>query len=91
MISAEDSEAMSQEFEAVFEGGVLRPVVPLPLAENERVRVVISPLDDFRDDEFEDATDAIRRGFADLEAGRTKPLEQVDRDMRARFGIPPRS
>jgi predicted DNA-binding antitoxin AbrB/MazE fold protein len=87
---------MSQEFEAVFEGGVLRPVVPIPLAENERVRVIISPVDDsshddFEEDDFKASVEAIRRGFADLEAGRTKPLEQVEREMRARFNIPPHS
>jgi predicted DNA-binding antitoxin AbrB/MazE fold protein len=89
MMTTEDI-AMPQEFEAVFEGGVLRPVVPLHLAEKERVRIVISPIDDATDDDFDETVEAIRQGFADLEAGRTKPLEQVEREMRSRFGIPPR-
>ena len=83
---------MTQEFEAVFEGGVLRPVVPLPLAENERVRVVITarsaPWDD---DDAGETLAAIEEGLADIEAGRTQPFEDFDREFRARHGIPPRS
>jgi predicted DNA-binding antitoxin AbrB/MazE fold protein len=81
---------MTQEFEAVYQGGVLRPVVPLQLAENQRVRVVISPIDDASDDDFEETVEAIRQGFADLEAGRTRPFEDFDREFRARHGLPPR-
>ena len=81
---------MTQEFDAVYQGGVLRPVVPLQLAENQRVRVVVTAIDDVIDDDFEDMTDAIRRGFADLEAGRTRPIEDIDREFRARHGLPPR-
>ncbi len=33
---------MSLVFEAIYEGGVLKPLEPLPLAENERVRVTIT-------------------------------------------------
>lgn len=32
---------MSIEVEAIYENGVLKPVAPLPLKENERVRVSI--------------------------------------------------
>jgi predicted DNA-binding antitoxin AbrB/MazE fold protein len=35
---------MPLTFEAVYEHGVLRPTVPLPLQEQDRVRVVIEPM-----------------------------------------------
>jgi predicted DNA-binding antitoxin AbrB/MazE fold protein len=34
---------MSLVFEATYENGVLKPVVPLPLKEHEKVRVTIQP------------------------------------------------
>jgi predicted DNA-binding antitoxin AbrB/MazE fold protein len=34
---------MSTSFDAVYEDGVLKPVVPLPLQEHERVRVTLEP------------------------------------------------
>jgi len=34
---------MDLTIEATYENGVLKPVAPLPLAEHERVRVVIRP------------------------------------------------
>jgi predicted DNA-binding antitoxin AbrB/MazE fold protein len=82
---------MSQEFEAVFERGVLRPLIPPELKENQRVRVVILPIDDSWEDDFDDAVEAIRQGFADLDAGRTRPFEEFDREFRARPGIPPQN
>jgi predicted DNA-binding antitoxin AbrB/MazE fold protein len=83
---------MTQEFDAIFEGGVLRPVVPLPLAENERVRVVITARSAaWDDDDAGETLAAIQEGLADIEAGRTQPFEDFDREFRARHGIPPRS
>ena len=35
---------MSTAVEAIYEGGVLRPLVPLPFAENTRVRVSVESL-----------------------------------------------
>ncbi len=34
---------MDLMIEATYENGVLKPVEPLPLAENERVRIIIRP------------------------------------------------
>ena len=33
---------------------------------------------------------AIQRGIDDMEAGRGRPLEEVDADIREEFGFPPR-
>ena len=33
---------MLQEFDAVFENGILRPLLPLPLTEREQVKVTVS-------------------------------------------------
>jgi predicted DNA-binding antitoxin AbrB/MazE fold protein len=35
---------MPLTFEAIYENGVLKPVEPLPLKEEERVRVTIQPM-----------------------------------------------
>ncbi|MDR3620737.1 MAG: hypothetical protein P4L85_15400 [Paludisphaera borealis] len=43
------------------------------------------------DQEREETLEAIRRGFADLEAGRTRPFEEFDREIREKLGLPPRS
>ena len=45
---------MLSEFEAIFENGVLRPLAPIPLAEREHVRVLVSRTlaDDWVDTEF---------------------------------------
>jgi len=32
---------MSNEFEAVYEDGVLKPLVPVPLVEHQRVKVIV--------------------------------------------------
>ena len=36
---------MSLEIEAVYENGVLKPDKPLPLRENERVKVTVQPVE----------------------------------------------
>ena len=41
---------MTQVREAIFARGVLKPVGPLDLRENQRVRIIIEPLDDSRED-----------------------------------------
>ncbi len=43
------------------------------------------------DEEREDTIRAIHQGLADVEAGRTRPLEDFDRDFRLKHGLPPRS
>ena len=41
---------MAQVSEAIYARGVLKPVEPLDLRENQRVRIVIEPLDESRED-----------------------------------------
>ena len=43
---------MGTPTEAIYEGGVLRPVQPLALAEHERVPITVEPLDDLIDHEY---------------------------------------
>jgi predicted DNA-binding antitoxin AbrB/MazE fold protein len=40
---------MSQEFDAIYENGVLRPLVPLDLSEPLEVRVILHPKNGTRD------------------------------------------
>ncbi|QEH34970.1 hypothetical protein OJF2_35150 [Aquisphaera giovannonii] len=42
------------------------------------------------DDERAKTLAVIRQGLADAEAGRLRPLEEFDRDFRAKRGLPPR-
>jgi predicted transcriptional regulator len=37
--------------------------------------------------EFNETVEAIRRGMADIEAGRYRSLAEVDADMRQKYGI----
>jgi predicted DNA-binding antitoxin AbrB/MazE fold protein len=41
---------MPKTFEAVYENGVLKPLVPLDLANRQHVQVTIAPLPDLADD-----------------------------------------
>lgn len=41
--------------------------------------------------EREETIQAIRRGFADIEAGRVRPAEDFDREFRQKHGLPPRA
>ena len=43
------------------------------------------------DEEREETRAAIRRGLADIDAGRVRPFEEFDREFRTKHGIPPRS
>jgi predicted DNA-binding antitoxin AbrB/MazE fold protein len=53
---------MSNESEAVYENGALRPLVPLPLSEFEQVTVAVSRAadDDWLDAEFMSEVTSIR-------------------------------
>ncbi len=37
--------------------------------------------------EEQETLDAIREGLADIDAGRTKTIEEFDRDFRKRYGL----
>lgn len=41
---------MAQVSEAIYARGVLKPVWPLDLRENQRVRIIVEPLDESRED-----------------------------------------
>lgn len=43
------------------------------------------------EEEREEAPAAIRRGLADLDAGRVRPFEEFDREFRAKHGMAPRA
>lgn len=43
------------------------------------------------EDPREDVLEAIRQGLADVDAGRTRPIKDFDREFRAKRGLPPRS
>jgi predicted DNA-binding antitoxin AbrB/MazE fold protein len=78
---------MPHEFDAVYENGILRPIGPLPFAEHETVRLFAAR----QDGEDRAATlAAIRAGLDDLDAGRTEPFEEFDREMRSKLGLSPR-
>ncbi len=68
---------MVRKLEAVYEGGVLRPVVPLRLEEHQHVSVII--LDDLADD-GEELRFAPREEFEAL-ADHSITLEDVRREL----------
>jgi predicted DNA-binding antitoxin AbrB/MazE fold protein len=37
---------MSQQIDAIYDGGVLKPIVPLSLPDKSRVRLTVDPADD---------------------------------------------
>ena len=43
------------------------------------------------DEEREDTIQAIREGLEDMDARRTRPIEEFDREFRERHNLPPRS
>jgi predicted transcriptional regulator len=38
--------------------------------------------------DFEESVEAVRRGFEDMKAGRTRPAEEVHRALRRKHGLP---
>jgi predicted DNA-binding antitoxin AbrB/MazE fold protein len=49
--------AMPSEFEAIYENGILRPLTPLSLAENEHVTLIVAHTrdEDWLDNEYMDS------------------------------------
>lgn len=67
---------MAITVEAVYENGVLKPTQPLPLQENERVRVSIHTSAD-----VESALDAVQRSYGLLHwTGDVEDLRRVAED-----------
>ena len=68
---------------------------PVVLTINGRAEVVVQDAVSYQKlvdyiDEME-ALEGIRRGVADVEAGRVTPLEKFEKDFRKKHGIPRRS
>lgn len=65
---------------------------PIVLTVNGKAAAVMHDPDTYqeylRDKDRQDAIAGIRRGRADVKAGRTRPAEDVFRDLFERFGIP---
>jgi PHD/YefM family antitoxin component YafN of YafNO toxin-antitoxin module len=65
---------------------------PLVLSVDGRAEVVLQDAASYQklldDTDERQALAGIRRGLADVEAGRVKPLEEFEREFRARHGIP---
>jgi predicted DNA-binding antitoxin AbrB/MazE fold protein len=72
---------MALTIEAVYENGVLKPMQPLPLRENERVRVSIHTLAN-----TQNALDAVQRSYGLLHwTGDIETVRRVAEDDE--FGI----
>jgi prevent-host-death family protein len=68
---------------------------PVVLTINGKAKVVVQDATSYQKlldyiDEME-ALEGIRRGLADVEAGRVTPLEKFEKEFRKRHGIPRRS
>ena len=56
---------MAQVSEAIYARGVLKPVGPLDLRENQRVRIIVEPLDESREDRAV-ALERLKAGIASM-------------------------
>ena len=69
--------------------------VPLVLSVDGKAEVVLQDAVSYQKllDEMDGRQElaGISRGLADVQAGRTKPLEEFEREFRARHGIPSHS
>ena len=65
---------------------------PIVLTVNGKAAAVVVDPDSYeeylRDKDRRETIAAVKRGIADMKAGRTKPAEQVFRELEDRFGIP---
>jgi prevent-host-death family protein len=65
---------------------------PIVLTVNGKAAAVVHDPDSYqeylREKDRLEAIAGIRRGIADVKAGRTRPAEEVFRDLFERFGIP---
>lgn len=65
---------------------------PIVLTVNGKAAMVVLDAESYedylREKDRQEAIAGIRRGLADVKAGRTRPAEDVFRDMFEKFGIP---
>ena len=77
---------MAITVEAVYEGGVLKPAQPLPLAEHAKVRQSVEPVPDQPAPSTEEAEDAVARSYGLLRwTGDVETLRRIAEDDE--FGI----
>ncbi len=69
---------MVQVTEAVFSQGVLKPVGELQLREQQRVRLIIEPVDGGQDSDRTAAVNRLRAGIASMSFSSSGPLPPRD-------------
>ncbi len=69
---------MTQSTEAVYSNGVLRPARELGLREQQRVRLIVEPLDEARDDR-DAALARLKAGIAGMQFFSKGPLPARER------------
>ncbi len=52
------------------------------------VREALTTYLDWKHRDYQEAVDGIRRGYADMKAGRTQPAEEAFEELRKKHGIP---
>jgi hypothetical protein len=86
------SQGVSLEIDPKLLAQLKEKGIPLVLSVDGKAEVVLQDMASYQ--RLLDETDmrhslvGISRGLADVEAGRTKPLEEFEREFRARHGIP---
>ena len=64
---------------------------PIVLTVNGKAKLIVQDADAYQEllDKLDrlETIEGIKRGLADVEAGRTRPLAEFDAEMRARHGI----
>jgi predicted transcriptional regulator len=49
---------------------------------------VLATYFDWEQQDYQEAVEGIRRGYADYKAGRTQPVEEVFEELRVKHGLP---
>ena len=75
---------MTQVTEAVYAGGVLKPDVPLNLPDQQRVRVIVEPLQGRGQTNRAAALDRLRSGIQQMDFRSRGPLPRRD-ELHDRF------
>jgi predicted DNA-binding antitoxin AbrB/MazE fold protein len=72
---------MTHTIEAIYTNGVLKPMVELPLKDNQRVRLTVETIDDTSNDDREAAVARLKSGIASMRFFLEGPLpsrEELD-------------
>ena len=54
----------------------------------EALDAVLAEVLEWEQQDFEQSVEAVRRGYEDMKAGRTKPTEEVHQALRRKHGFP---